>query len=158
MSIRIIVKEPDPILREKSKPVTKFNANLHKLLDDMAETMYDAAGVGLAAPQIGILKRVIVLDPHDDSTGLIEMVNPEIIESSGEQLGPEGCLSIPGVNGDVKRHFHIKVKGQDRNGNDMVVEADDFLARIFQHEIDHLNGVLFTDIALSIYERDASDD
>lgn len=156
MSIRIIVKEPDPILREKSKTVTKFNAHLHKLLNDMAETMYDAQGVGLAAPQIGILKRVIVLDPGDGS-GLIEMVNPEIIEKSGEQIGPEGCLSIPGLNGDVKRYYKVKVKGMDRDGNEMTIEAEDFLARIFQHEIDHLDGILFTDIALNMYERETPD-
>lgn len=157
MAIRLIVKEPDPILREKSKPVPKITPNIHKLLDDMAETMYDAAGVGLAAPQIAILKRVIVLDPAD-GTGLIEMINPEIIEHEGEQIGPEGCLSIPGLNGDVKRWQRIKVKGLDRHGNEIVMEAEDFLARIFQHEIDHLNGVLFTDVAESIYERKMEDD
>ncbi|XEC96978.1 peptide deformylase [Paenibacillus tarimensis] len=155
MAIRIIVKDPDPVLRERAKQVTKFNANLHKLLSDMAETMYDAEGVGLAAPQIGILKRVIVVDVGDDN-GLIEMVNPEIIEHSGEQLGPEGCLSIPGINGDVRRAQHIKVKGQDRNGNEFTVEASDFLARAFQHEVDHLNGVLFTDIAENVYDIAAS--
>ncbi len=128
MSIRIIVKEPDPVLRERAKEVTKFNSNLHKLLRDMAETMYDAEGVGLAAPQIGILKRVIVVDVGDDN-GLIEMVNPEIIEKSGEQLGPEGCLSIPNINGDVLRYKDIKVKGQDRDGNEIIVEASEYLAR-----------------------------
>lgn len=155
MAIRVIVKDPDPILRKKSKTVTKFNANLHKLLDDMAETMYDAQGVGLAAPQIGILKRAIVIDTQEeDGPGLIEMVNPEIIEKSGEQIGPEGCLSIPGINGDVKRYQKVKVKGMDRNGKEWVIEAEDFLARAFQHEIDHLNGILFTDIAENIYERE----
>jgi peptide deformylase len=151
------VKEPDPILREKSKLVPKITPNIHKLLDDMAETMYDAAGVGLAAPQIGILKRVIVLDPAD-GTGLIEMINPEVLETSGNEIGPEGCLSIPGLHGDVNRYQKIKVKGLDRHGNEVIMEAEDFLARIFQHEIDHLNGVLFTDIAESIYERESDDD
>ncbi len=151
------MKEPDPILREKSKLVPKITPNIHKLLDDMAETMYDAAGVGLAAPQIGILKRVIVLDPAD-GTGLIEMINPEVLETSGNEIGPEGCLSIPGLHGDVNRYQKIKVKGLDRHGNEVIMEAEDFLARIFQHEIDHLNGVLFTDIAESIYERESDDD
>ncbi|MFB9330564.1 peptide deformylase [Paenibacillus aurantiacus] len=151
MAIRIIVKDPDPVLRERAIEVTKFNANLHKLLDDMAQTMYDAEGVGLAAPQVGISKRVIVVDVGDEK-GLIEMVNPEIVERSGEQLGPEGCLSIPNLNGEVRRSQRIKLKGQDRNGNPFELVADDYLARAFQHEVDHLNGVLFTDIADSIYD------
>jgi len=151
MAIRIIVQDPDPVLREKAKPVTKFNANLHKLLDDMAETMYDANGVGLAAPQVGILKRVIVIDTGDEH-GLIEMVNPEIIEREGEQFGPEGCLSILGINGDVRRSMKVKVRGQDRHGDEFIVEGEELLARAFQHEVDHLNGVLFTDLAERIYE------
>ena len=151
MAIRIIVQDPDPVLRERTIEVTKFNTNLHKLLNDMAETMYDAEGVGLAAPQVGISKRVIVVDVGDDN-GLIEMVNPEIITTSGEQLGPEGCLSIAKLNGDVRRAMHIKVKGFDRNGVLFEIEASEFLARAFQHEIDHLNGVLFTDIAESVYD------
>jgi len=152
MAIRFIVKDPDPVLREKAKPVTKFNANLHKLLDDMAETMYHAEGVGLAAPQIGIEKRVIVVDTGEEDGGLMEMVNPEIIESEGEQLGPEGCLSIPGLNGDVRRALRVKLRGQDRYGNDITIEAKEFQARAFQHEVDHLNGVLFTDIAVKVYD------
>ena len=152
MAIRIIVKDPDPVLREVAKPVKEVTPRIQKLLRDMAETMYDAGGVGLAAPQIGISKRVIVLDPHDEETGLIEMVNPEIIHAEGEQLGPEGCLSIPGLNGEVNRKKSITVKGLDYDGNELVIQAEDFLARIFQHEIDHLNGVLFTDIANSIYK------
>lgn len=157
MAIRIIVKDPDPILRQIAKPVPKITPNIHKLLDDMAETMYDAGGVGLAAPQIGIPKRVIVLDPHDEETGLIEMINPEIIAAEGEQLGPEGCLSIPGLNGEVKRKQRITVKGWDRNGNEIVIDASDFLARIFQHEIDHLNGILFTDIAETVYKIESGE-
>ncbi|RXZ77021.1 peptide deformylase [Paenibacillaceae bacterium] len=151
MAIRIIVKDPDPVLRERAKEVTKFNSNLHKLLDDMALTMYDAEGVGLAAPQVGILKRVIVVDIGDEH-GLIEMVNPEIVEQDGEQLGPEGCLSIPGLNGDVRRAQHVKLKGADRHGNPIEVDASDYLARAFQHEVDHLNGVLFTDLAEAVYD------
>jgi peptide deformylase len=151
MSIRLIVKHPDPVLRERAQEVTKFNANLHKLLDDMAETMYDADGVGLAAPQVGILKRVIVVDAGDEQ-GLIELVNPEIVLREGEQLGPEGCLSIPGLQGDVRRAQKVVVKGQDRNGNPVQYEGTDLLARAFQHEVDHLNGVLFIDLAESVYE------
>lgn len=154
MAIRVIVKEPDPILRETSRPVPKITPNIHKLLNDMAETMYDAAGVGLAAPQIGILKRVIVIDTGEEDSELIEMINPEILSFSGEQTGPEGCLSIPGVNGDVKRYDKLKVKGLNRHGEEQLMEVEGFLARVFQHEIDHLNGVLFTDIAERIYERE----
>ncbi|MBN6185895.1 peptide deformylase [Aneurinibacillus sp. BA2021] len=148
MSIRMIVKHPDPVLREKCKEVTKFTPNLHKLLDDMAETMYDAEGVGLAAPQVGITKRVVVIDVGD---GIIEMINPEIIERKDEQYGPEGCLSIPGLLGDVRRSRWVKAKALDRNGNEIIVEGEDLLARAIQHEIDHLNGVLFIDLAEKTY-------
>jgi len=149
MSIRKIVQYPDPVLKQKAKPVTKFHERLHKLLDDMAETMYDARGVGLAAPQVGILKRVIVVDVGD---GLYEMVNPEIVEKTGEQIAPpEGCLSIPGLLGDVRRAQWIRVRGQDRHGNPIELEAEGYLARAFQHEIDHLNGILFIDVADRVY-------
>lgn len=151
MAIRLIVKHPDPVLRERAQEVTKFNASLHKLLDDMADTMYDAEGVGLAAPQVGILKRVFVVDA-DEEHGLIELVNPEIVSMEGEQLGAEGCLSIPGLQGDVKRASKVVIKGQDRYGNPVQYEGTDLLARAFQHELDHLNGVLFIDLAESVYE------
>ncbi|WP_115990876.1 peptide deformylase [Cohnella lupini] len=151
MSIRLIVKHPDAVLRERAQEVTKFNSNLHKLLDDMADTMYDADGVGLAAPQVGILKRVIVVDVGDEHE-LIELVNPEIVLAEGEQLGPEGCLSIPGLQGDVKRSNRIVIRGQDRNGKPIQYESTEFLSRAFQHEVDHLNGVLFIDTAESVYE------
>jgi peptide deformylase len=151
MSIRLIVKHPDEVLRERAQEVTKFNSNLHKLLDDMADTMYDADGVGLAAPQVGILKRVIVVDVGDEHE-LIEMVNPEIIHKEGEQLGPEGCLSIPGLQGDVRRSNRIVIRGQDRNGNPIQYDCTEFLSRAFQHEIDHLDGKLFIDSAESVYE------
>lgn len=157
MAIRIIVKHPDDVLREKAKPVRAVTPSIQKLMTDMAETMYDAPGVGLAAPQIGISKRVIVIDVGDEN-GLIEMVNPEILEASGEQFGPEGCLSIPGLQGDVRRKNNIRVKGLDRNGNEFVMEAEGFLARAFQHEIDHLNGVLFIDIADRVYEPSLEED
>ncbi len=151
MSIKIIVKDPDPVLRERAKEVTKFNSNLKKLLKDMADTMYDAEGVGLAAPQIGISKRVIVVDVRDDH-GLVEMVNPVIVEKSGEQIGPEGCLSIPNLNGEVKRAERVVVEGKNAEGEPIRVEAEGYFARAFQHEVDHLNGVLFTDIATSVYD------
>lgn len=154
VAIRLIVKHPDDVLRERAQEVTKFNGNLHKLLDDMADTMYDADGVGLAAPQVGISKRVIVVDA-DEAHGLIELVNPEIVSTEGEQFGPEGCLSIPGLQGDVRRPLRAKVKGQDRHGNPVEYEGEELLARAFLHEIDHLNGVLFIDLAESIYERRA---
>ncbi|HZG54970.1 peptide deformylase [Paenibacillus sp.] len=157
MAIRIIVKHPDPVLRETAKPVPSVTPNIQKLLTDMAETMYDAPGVGLAAPQIGISKRVIVIDVGDEH-GLIEMVNPEIVEASGEQLGPEGCLSIPGLQGDVRRKDRLKVKGLNRYGEEFVVEASGFLSRAFQHEIDHLNGVLYIDIAERVYEPKPDED
>ncbi|WP_339063440.1 peptide deformylase [Tepidibacillus marianensis] len=151
MAIRVILKDTDPLLRETSKPVKEFTPRIHKLLDDMAETMYEANGVGLAAPQIAILKRAIVVDIGD---GLIELINPEVIEQDGEQIGPEGCLSVPNVVGSVKRANHVKVKGFDRDGNEIVVESTEFKARALLHEIDHLNGVLFTDLALEIYKDD----
>ncbi len=151
MAIRLIVKEPDEVLHKRAKEVTKITPNVQKLLDDMADTMYDADGVGLAAPQVGILKRLIVVDAGDEH-GLIKMINPEIVESEGEQFGPEGCLSIPGWNGDVRRAEKVTVKGLDREGNELVVTGTGLLARAFQHEIDHLNGVLFTDIAERVYE------
>ncbi|MDQ0416469.1 peptide deformylase [Croceifilum oryzae] len=149
MSIRNIVQIGEPILKEKAKPVTKFHARLHKLLDDMAETMYDANGVGLAAPQIAISKRVIVVDVDEQ---LYEVVNPEIVEKRGEQFNPpEGCLSIPNLLGEVRRADYIKVVGQDRNGNPIEIEADGFLSRAFQHEVDHLNGILFPDVAERVF-------
>lgn len=154
MAIKMIVKDPDPVLREVCKPVSKITPNIHKLLKDMADTMYDAEGVGLAAPQIGILKRVIVMDVGDEH-GLIEMINPEIIEREGEQFGPEGCLSIPGFTGDVRRAERVKAKGLDRHGNEIVIEGTGLLARCIQHEIDHLNGVLYTDLAEAMYRGDA---
>ncbi|MNP16636.1 Peptide deformylase 1 [compost metagenome] len=113
--------------------------------------MYDAEGVGLAAPQVGILKRLIVVDVGDEN-GLIKLINPEIVSSEGEQFGPEGCLSIPGINGDVRRAETVTVKGLDAEGKEISITGSGLLARAFQHEIDHLNGVIFTDIAEKVYE------
>lgn len=152
MAILDIVKEPAEVLRKKAKPVLKVNASIRKLLDDMAETMYDAPGVGLAAPQVGISKRVIVIDPHDEETGLFQLVNPEIVSKEGWVKGTEGCLSIPGYVGDVYRYEKVKVVALDRNGRKVYIDAEGWLARIFQHEIDHLDGILYTDKCSNLRE------
>ncbi|MDD3411411.1 MAG: peptide deformylase [Eubacteriales bacterium] len=142
MATRKIVEIGDEKLRKHAKPVDKFGLRLQILLKDMAETMYKAEGVGLAAPQVGILKRCVVVDIGE---GLYTLVNPEIIEQDGEQVGPEGCLSVPGRSGVVKRPNHVVVKAQDAQGNPIQVEGEGFLARAFCHELDHLDGVLYVD-------------
>ncbi|MGZ0052498.1 peptide deformylase [Brevibacillus gelatini] len=143
MAVKTILPFGDPILRKTAKPVTEFNDRLGKLLDDMAETLYAKEGrAGLAAPQVGFLKRVIVMDCGD---GLIELVNPEILEMDGEQIGPEACLSFPGYSGIVKRAQYVKIQSANRAGETFTLEGEGFLARCIQHEIDHLNGVLFVD-------------
>jgi peptide deformylase len=152
MAILEIVMDPADVLRKKAKPVTKINASVRKLLDDMAETMYEAPGVGLAAPQVGISKRIIVLDPHDEETGLIELINPEIVYQEGWVEGPEGCLSIPGYLGEVFRYERLKVVALDRHGRKIYFEPEGWLARIFQHEIDHLDGILYTDKCSNLRE------
>ncbi len=144
MAIRNIVKDGDPILKKKCRPVEKFDKKLAILLDDMAETMHQANGVGLAAPQVGMLRRVVVIDIGE---GVIELVNPKIIAYSGEQEGIEGCLSFPGEWGLAKRPNYVKVKAQDRNGDEFEIDGEELLARAFCHEIDHLNGVVFKDVA-----------
>jgi len=142
-----IVKEGDEILREKAKPVPKINSNILKLLDNMQDTMRNAEGVGLAAPQIGVPKRVIIVDLGEE---LIELINPEITSSEGNQIDMEGCLSIPEVKGKVARYEKIVVIGLNRHGEMIEVKAEGLLARVLQHEIDHLNGTLFIDIANGI--------
>ena len=154
MAIRNIRKEGDPLLRKKSKVVPEVTDRIKVLLDDMAETMYQADGVGLAAPQVGILKRVIVVDPHDETTGLVKLVNPEIIEADGEQVGVEGCLSIPNFNATVKRPEHVKVKYIDEDGNKKIWDAHGFPAVILSHEIDHLDGILFRDKSIEEVKYD----
>lgn len=154
MAIRNIRKEGDALLRKKSKVVPEVTDRIKVLLDDMAETMYQADGVGLAAPQVGILKRVIVVDPHDETTGLVKLVNPEIIEADGEQVGVEGCLSIPNFNATVKRPEHVKVKYIDEDGNDKIWDAHGFPAVILSHEIDHLDGILFRDKSIEEVKYD----
>ena len=152
MAIRNIRIDGDPILRKISREVGEVNDRIRLLLDDMAETMYDADGVGLAAPQVGILRRVIVVDPRDGETGLVKLVNPEIIEKDGEQIGIEGCLSIPEFNASVKRPEHVKVKYLDENGEEKIWDAHGFPAVILCHEIDHLDGVLFKDKYIEEYK------
>jgi peptide deformylase len=142
VAIRIIRTGNDPILREISKPVKEINKGIEKLLDDMADTMYDAEGIGLAAVQIGVPKRVIVMDV---GTGLIELINPEILERSGSLTASVGCLSLPGIRGEVTRAQHVVVRGLNRKGEVVTLHASDLLARCVQHEVDHLDGILFTD-------------
>lgn len=142
MALRRVTKMGEPVLRKVCKPVTKFDEKLAQLLDDMADTMYEADGVGLAAPQVGMLKRAVIVDVGD---GIIELINPEIIETSGEQTDIEGCLSVDNINEEVTRPYFVKVKAQDRNGNEFEIAGEELLARAFCHEIDHLNGILFVD-------------
>lgn len=141
MALRNIVKLGDPILYKKSRKVEKFDERLALLIDDMLETMYDGNGVGLAAVQVGILKRVVVIDVGD---GPVELVNPEITFSEGEQISQEGCLSLPGKWANTKRPKKVQVKAQDRNGRWQVFTGEDLKAKAFCHEIDHLDGILFT--------------
>jgi peptide deformylase len=158
MALREIVTIPEPVLRKKARKVTDFGPELQTLIDDMVETMRQAPGVGLAAPQVAVPLRVIVVEFGDEQNEdvppkLYTMVNPEIVRISDEtEVGTEGCLSIPGFIGDVERLKQITVKGLSRYGQPMRVKASGWLARIFQHEIDHLNGVLFTDRALRVWK------
>ncbi|OPH47026.1 peptide deformylase [Paenibacillus ferrarius] len=143
MTIKAILPFGDPILRKFSKPVENITPRIIKLLDDMTETLYASDGrAGLAAPQVGILRRVIVMDCGE---GLIELINPEIIYQSGEQVGPEGCLSYPGYAGVVRRSQSVKIKSLTRSGSESIIEGEGLLARCIQHEIDHLNGILYID-------------
>ena len=183
MGLRTIVTLSDPVLRRKARPVTTFDKDLQTLVDDMIDTMRQAPGVGLAAPQVGVSQRLIVVEyaepPEEDEEGavgpgpasapgtptesqpapkpvkpkLYVMVNPEIVKSSSEVVaGVEGCLSIPGLVGEVERFSTVQIKGQNRRGQPMKVKAEGWLARIFQHEIDHVNGVVFPDRALRVWK------
>lgn len=143
MALRRILTEQDPALHKVCRRVTDFNARLAKLLDDMTETLQEANGVGLAAPQVGILRRVVVIDTGDE---FLELVNPEILEFTGEQEGAEGCLSVPGRYGLVKRPYYVKLRAQDRTGEWFEVEGEELMARAFCHELDHLDGHLYTEI------------
>ncbi|THE14424.1 peptide deformylase [Bacillus timonensis] len=152
MSLLPIVKYPNEILEVECEKVTTFDRKLSKLIKDMYDTMLEADGVGLAAPQVGIAKQIAIVDIGDES-GLIELINPVILEQKGEQVGPEGCLSFPDLFGEVTRYDYIKVRAQNRRGKIYVFEARDFLARAIQHEIDHLHGILFTSKVNRFYEE-----
>ena len=161
MALRTIRIDGDSALLKKSRTVTDFNERLHTLLDDMRETLMEANGVGLAAPQVGILRRaVLVLDIKDgeEEDQLIELINPEIIEADGEQSGAEGCLSVPGVWGIVTRPEHVRVRAQDRYGDWFEVEGEGLTARAFCHEIDHLEGRLFTEVAERLLTEEEMDE
>ena len=143
MGLRKIMTVKEPCLHKVCRPVEKFDGKLHKLLDDMKETLIDANGVGLAAPQVGILRRVVLVDTGDE---VLELINPSLLETSGEQVGAEGCLSVPGKYGLVKRPNYAKVRAQDRNGNWFEAEGEELIARCFCHELDHLDGILYTEV------------
>lgn len=156
MALRTILTDGDPALHKACRPVTQFDEKLHDLLDDLKETLAHANGAGLAAPQVGILRRaVIVVDANDQ---MLELVNPEIIEREGEQEGFEGCLSVPGRWGVVKRPMKAKVRAQNRNGSFFEVEGEEIVARCFCHEIDHLDGHLFTELAGRLYTNEELDE
>ncbi len=142
MGLRRILTDKDPALHKLCRPVEKFDWRLHKLLDDMRETLIDSNGVGLAAPQVGILRRVVLVDTGDE---ILELVNPVILETDGEQTGAEGCLSVPGKYGLVTRPYYAKVKAQDRYGNWYEAEGEELIGRCFCHELDHLDGILYTE-------------
>ena len=156
MALRTILTQGDPVLNKRAHAVTSFDSKLHDLIDDMRETLTDAEGLGLAAPQIGILRRVVIVINEKDE--MLELVNPEIIDQSGEQEGLEGCLSVPGYYGEVKRPAWVKVRAQDRNGNFFEVEGTEMTARCFCHELAHLEGQLYTEIATRMYTVEELDE
>lgn len=149
MALRNIVKEGDPVLRKKCKPVTEVNDHVRDILDDLTETLREAQGIGLAAPQVAIVRRIVVIELDGKH---YDLINPEIIESSGEQNEAEACLSVPGLCGIVKRPFTVKVRALDRDGKEVIYEGTDLLARAFCHELDHLDGILYTDKASEVFE------
>ena len=150
MAIRNIILEGDPMLRKKSKPVREVNDHIREILEDMVETMREHYGVGLAAPQVGVMRRMFVAEPEPGE--VYYMVNPEMLEQEGEQEGPEGCLSVPSLEGIVVRPDHIKIKALDFDGNEQTYEFDEFYARVMCHEYDHLEGILYTDKAEEVYD------
>ena len=143
MGLRKILTTEDPALHKTCRPVEVFDKKLHKLLDDMRETLIESGGVGLAAPQIGILRRVVLVDNGEE---ILELVNPSLVETDGEQVGAEGCLSLPGKFGIVKRPAYAKVRAQDRDGNWYEAEGEELTARCFCHELDHLDGIMYTEV------------
>ena len=143
MGLRKILTDKEPALHKVCRPVEKFDWRLHKLLNDMADTLEDSNGVGLAAPQVGILRRVVLVDTGEE---VLELINPTIVETDGEQIGPEGCLSVPGKYGLVKRPYYAKVRAQDRYGEWYEAEGEELIARCFCHELDHLDGIVYTEV------------
>ena len=143
MALRKILSDREPALHKVCKPVESFDSKLHRLLDDMRETLIESGGVGLAAPQVGILRRVVLVDNGEE---ILELVNPTLLENDGEQEGPEGCLSVEGKYGLVKRPYYAKVRAQDRNGNWFEAEGEELTARCFCHELDHLDGIIYTEV------------
>ena len=143
MGLRKILTDKEPALHKVCKEVTSFDSKLHKLLDDMRETLIDSNGVGLAAPQVGILRRVVLVDVGDE---ILELVNPTLLETDGEQMGAEGCLSVPGKYGLVLRPYWAKVRAQDRYGDWYEAEGEELIARCFCHELDHLDGIIYTEV------------
>ena len=143
MGLRKILTFDESALHKTCKPVVNFDRRLHKLLDDMRETLIDSEGVGLAAPQVGILRRVVLVDTGEE---ILELVNPTLLETDGEQVGAEGCLSVPGRYGLVKRPYYAKVRAQDRNGDWYEYEGEELIARCFCHELDHLDGIIYTEV------------
>ena len=145
MALRTIRVQGDPVLTKKSRPVEQMTPRISELITDMLDTMYDAMGVGLAAPQVGILKRIVVIDVGE---GPFVLIYPEILETGGEQTGDEGCLSVPGMAGQVTRPNYVKVKALDVNMNEVIYEGEELLARAFCHEIDHLDGKMYTELVV----------
>ena len=143
MALRKILTDAEPALHKVCKPVEKFDSKLHTLLDDMRETLIESGGVGLAAPQVGILRRVVLVDTEEE---ILELINPTLVETDGEQVGPEGCLSVPGKYGLVKRPYYAKVRAQDRDGDWYEAEGEELIARCFCHELDHLDGIIYTQV------------
>ena len=143
MALRKILTDAEPALHKTCKPVEKFDNKLHTLLDDMRETLIESGGVGLAAPQVGILRRVVLVDTGEE---ILELVNPTLVETDGEQVGAEGCLSVPGKYGLVNRPYYAKVRAQDRNGQWYEAEGEELIARCFCHELDHLDGIIYTEV------------
>ena len=146
MGLRKILTDKDPALHKVCRPVTNFDSRLFKLLDDMRDTLIESGGVGLAAPQVGILRRVVLVDVGMEDNEIVEFINPELIETDGEQCGAEGCLSVPGRYGLVKRPMYAKVRAQDRNGDWFEAEGEELIARCFCHELDHLDGIIYTEV------------
>ena len=143
MALRKILTDAEPALHKMCKPVVNFDARLHTLLDDMCDTLLDSGGVGLAAPQVGILRRVVLVDTGEE---ILELINPTLVETDGEQEGAEGCLSVPGKYGLVKRPYYAKVRAQDRYGDWYEAEGEELIARCFCHELDHLDGIIYTEV------------